>query len=121
MISILIIDDDKYLAELLADELKELGFKSEFVNSASEGISQLSQENDYDIVLLDLKMPEHDGFWVLEKMREIDCKQKVIVVTAYADLDSALKSSKLGASGFVSKPYDLDDLLITIRSVLQEI
>jgi FixJ family two-component response regulator len=64
-------------------------------------------------------MPGKDGFYVLNKLREYGMNVKVIVLTAYADVKSAIDSAKLGASDFVSKPYDLDDLIITIRKVLQ--
>lgn len=70
-------------------------------------------------MLLDLKMPEKDGFYVLEKINENNIPAKVIVLTAYADVKSAIASTKLGAKDFISKPYDLDELLISIRKVLQ--
>jgi DNA-binding NtrC family response regulator len=64
-------------------------------------------------------MPDMDGFDVLRVMEEKDIKSKVIVLTAYADVKSAIDSAKMGASDFISKPYDFDELLITIRRVLQ--
>ena len=118
MESLLIIDDDVNLCEALSDELKEVGYTVSSVNSADTAIEFLDS-NEIDLILLDLKMPEKDGFYVLNKLRENGNNTKVIVLTAYADVKSAIDSAKLGASDFVSKPYDLDELIITIRKVLQ--
>lgn len=118
MESILIVDDDLNLCNALTDELKEVGYETSFVNDGAQALKFL-EENRIDLVLLDLKMPGKDGFEVLKEMREKNISCKVIVLTAYADVKSAIDSAKMGASDFISKPYDLDELLITIRKVLQ--
>ncbi|MBN1300109.1 MAG: response regulator [Melioribacteraceae bacterium] len=118
MHSILIVDDDLNLCSALKEELIELGFDTEYVNSADKAIEILEQRS-FDLILLDLKMPEKDGFYVLKTMKEKDINTKVIVLTAYADVQSAIDSAKLGANDFISKPYDLDELIITVRKVLQ--
>jgi DNA-binding NtrC family response regulator len=119
MESILIVDDDINLCNALADELKEVGYETSFVNGGEQALEHLIA-NAVDLVLLDLKMPGKDGFDVLKEMVDKNIKSKVIVLTAYADVKSAIDSAKLGASDFISKPYDLDELLITIRKVLQK-
>lgn len=118
MESLLIVDDDVKLCEALSEELAEIGYKVTSVNSADSALSFL-ETDQVDLILLDLKMPEKDGFYVLNKLRESGKNIKVIVLTAYADIKSAIDSAKLGAADFVSKPYDLDELIITIRKVLQ--
>lgn len=118
MESILIVDDDINLCSALSEELNEIGYNSKFVTSAEEALKFLAL-NKIDLLLLDLKMPEKDGFYVLNKLREKSIEVKVIVLTAYADVKSAIDSARLGASDFISKPYDLDELIITIRKVLQ--
>ncbi|OGU56866.1 MAG: hypothetical protein A2V66_14745 [Ignavibacteria bacterium RBG_13_36_8] len=120
MESILIVDDDLNLCKVLAEELKEVGYESFFVNSANELFAFLSKGNRIDLILLDLKMPEKDGFWVLKTLKEKNINVKIIVLTAYADVKSAIDSARLGADDFISKPYDLDELLITVRRVLQK-
>jgi two-component system response regulator AtoC len=65
-------------------------------------------------------MPEKDGLYFLKELRERESEIKVIVLTAYADVKSAIDSARLGASDFISKPYDLDELLTTMRRVLQK-
>ena len=72
------------------------------------------------MILLDLKIPEKDGFEILKEINEKGRNSKVIVLTAYADVKSAIDSAKMGANDFISKPYDFDELLITIRKVLQK-
>lgn len=120
MESILIVDDDVNLCALLCEELNEIGYEAYSVNSADETFAFLDSGNSVELILLDLKMPEKDGFYVLETLRTRKMDVRVIVLTAYADVKSAIDSAKLGASDFISKPYDFDELLITIRKVLQK-
>ena len=119
MEKILIVDDDINLCTILAEELKELGYESNFL-TGGENVSEYIKTNPADLVLLDLKMPGKDGFQVLREIENgKNSNPKVIVLTAYADVKSAIDAAKLGATDFISKPYDLDELLITIRKVLQ--
>jgi DNA-binding NtrC family response regulator len=118
MESILIVDDDVNLCTALKDELIEVGYDVDYVNSSNDAFQYLSG-NEVDLLLLDLKMPGQDGFDVLKQFNEQRFKSKIIVLTAYADVKSAIDSAKMGASDFISKPYDFDELLITIRKVLQ--
>lgn len=119
METILIVDDDQNLCSVLKEELNEVGYDAEFVNNGDEAFGYLTNK-PVDLVLLDLKMPGKDGFDVLRELEMKEIKTKVIVLTAYADVKSAIDSAKMGASDFISKPYDFDELLITIRKVLQK-
>lgn len=119
MESILIVDDDINLCTALTEELKEVGYETSFVSDGDKALKQL-ETSQVDLVLLDLKMPGKDGFDVLREMESKKITSKVIVLTAYADVKSAIDSAKMGASDFISKPYDFDELLITIRKVLQK-
>jgi len=118
MESILIVDDDVKLCTVLKEELTEVGYNVDYVNSGFDVFNFLA-DNHVDLLLLDLKMPGRDGFEVLSDLSNKKMNVKVIVLTAYADVKSAIDSAKMGASDFISKPYDLDELLITIRKVLQ--
>jgi len=120
MESILIVDDDVNLCTVLEEELIEIGYNAHSVNSADDAMRFLESGNPADLILLDLKMPGKDGFYVLETLKRRKIQVKVIVLTAYADVKSAIDSARLGANDFISKPYDLDELLITIRKVLQK-
>ena len=119
MEKVLIVDDDINLCTVLSEELAEVGYETNFL-TGGENVSDYIKTNPVDLILLDLKMPGKDGFQVL---REIEYGKnfspKIIVLTAYADVKSAIDAAKLGATDFISKPYDFDELLITIRKVLQ--
>ncbi|HZW38533.1 MAG: response regulator [Syntrophothermus sp.] len=119
MESILIVDDDQNLCKLLQEELSEVGYDVDYLINGIDVLSHLNK-NSVDLILLDLKMPGKDGFEVLQDLNKKNIKIKVIVLTAYADVKSAIDSAKLGANDFISKPYDFDELLITIRKVLQK-
>ena len=118
MESILIVDDDVNLCTLLSDELSDVGYDTYFLSSA-EGVQEYIKNNNVDLILLDLKMPGKDGFDVLKELSVLNIDIRIIVLTAYADVKSAIDSAKLGASDFISKPYDFDELLITIRKTVQ--
>jgi len=115
---ILVVDDNLDICRTLRDDLNEVGYEAEFVTNGYDAISYL-EKHRVDLMLLDLKMQGKDGFEVLKDMKTNNIKTKVIVLTAYADVKSAIDSAKLGASDFISKPYDFDELIITIRRVLQ--
>jgi DNA-binding response OmpR family regulator len=119
MESILVVDDDINLCMALKEELSEVGYDADYVNDGDAALNYLNH-NNVELMLLDLKMPRKNGFEVLKELQERNIKVKVIVLTAYADVKSAIDSAKLGANDFISKPYDFDELLITIRRVLQK-
>ena len=118
MESILIVDDDVNLCTVLSEELAEVGYKTYFLTDGIEVLDYL-RSHQVDLILLDLKMPVKDGYDVLTELIESHIDVRIIVLTAYADVQSAIDSAKLGASDFISKPYDFDELLITIRKVVQ--
>ena len=119
MESILVIDDDFNLCTVLKEELVEVGYDADFVNSGDDAFTFI-QNHQVDLILLDLKMPVKDGFDVLRELKEKKIEIKVIVLTAFADVKGAIESARMGASDFINKPYDFDELLITIRNVLQK-
>ncbi|MAT57052.1 MAG: response regulator [Melioribacteraceae bacterium] len=118
MFNLLVVDDDKKLCEVLSEELNEIGYNADYVTTADDAINFVKSKI-VDLMLLDLKMPDKDGFYVLHKLKELDTNVKTIVLTAFADVNGAMESAKLGALDFISKPYDLDELIIAIRKVLQ--
>jgi len=118
MESILIVDDDVNICTMLSEELTEIGYDTYFLTSG-QGVLEYVQNNHIDLILLDLKMPGKNGFEVLQELHNINLDIRVIVLTAYADVKSAIEAANLGASDFISKPYDIDELLITIRKTVQ--
>ncbi|UCH64821.1 MAG: response regulator [Ignavibacterium sp.] len=118
MESILIVDDDVNLCKALSEELREVGYDTQYLTSG-EGVLDYVKSNRVDLLLLDLKMPGKNGFDLLHDFEFEHIDLRVIVLTAYADVKSAIDSAKLGATDFISKPYDFDELLITIRRTVQ--
>ncbi len=116
---ILVVDDEEALRTVLSSELVNAGYD---VTTASDGDEAISvvQNKKFDLVLLDIKMPRVDGFEVLKFIKKNLPAIKVIMLTGFADLKNAIESKKHGAEDFVSKPYDLVDLLTTIERVLSE-
>lgn len=116
---ILVVDDEDALRTVLSSELVSEGYD---VGTAADGDDAITefQKKVYDLVLLDIKMPRLNGFEVLRFIKEKHPKTKVIMLTGFADLKNAIESKKLGAEDFVSKPYDLVDLLTTIERVMSE-
>ncbi len=115
--SILVVDDEEALRTVLSSELEGEGYAVASAGDGDEAMTAL-QEKAFDLVLLDIKMPKVDGFEVLRFIKERYPTTKVIMLTGFADLKNAIESKKLGAEDFVSKPYDLVDLLTTIERVL---
>ncbi|MBI4535824.1 MAG: response regulator, partial [Ignavibacteriae bacterium] len=105
------------LRTVLSTELVSEGYDVGTASDGEEAIVAL-QKRSFDLVLLDIKMPGMSGFDVLKIIKEKYSKSKVIMLTGFADLKNAIESKKLGAEDFVSKPYDLVDLLTTIERVL---
>ncbi len=117
--SILVVDDEDALRTVLSNELSNEGYLVKSAGDGDEAVSELQKEG-YDLILLDIKMPRMNGFEVLKFIKEHHPKSKVVMLTGFADLKNAIESKKLGADDFVSKPYDLVDLLTTIERVLAE-
>lgn len=111
---IMVIDDEAYMLELLARIIKEnTPFEVEAMQSPVEALGRLAQR-EFDLALLDLKMPEMDGMQALGKIRELEHPPAVIIVTAYGTIRSAVQAMKEGAVDYVTKPFDTDEILLAI-------
>ena len=117
---ILVVDDEEALRTVLSSELEGEGYQVASAGDGQEAINVLTSK-EFDLILLDIKMPNVDGFEVLKFVKERHPKTKVIMLTGFADLKNAIESKKLGAEDFVSKPYDLVDLLTTVERVLTSV
>ena len=116
---ILVVDDEDALRTVLSIGLTSEGYNVSTASDGDEAISGLQKET-FDLVVLDIKMPRMNGFEVLKVIKEKHPTTKVVVATGSGDLKDAIESKKLGAEGFVGKPYDLVDLLTTIKRILSE-
>jgi two-component system, NtrC family, nitrogen regulation response regulator NtrX len=115
MVEILIIDDEKAIRKTLSEILSFEGYKIDEAADGEEGLRKFSQKN-YDIVLCDIKMPKLDGIEFLEKAREINHDIPVIMISGHGNIDTAVDAVKKGAFDYISKPPDLNRLLITLRN-----
>jgi DNA-binding NtrC family response regulator len=117
--SILIIDDEKSIRKTLIDILSFEGFAIDEAADGAEGIKKI-KENNYDCILCDIKMPKMDGLEVLEQTRELKPDIPFIVISGHGNIETAVDAVKKGAFDFISKPPDLNRLLITIRNAMDK-
>ncbi len=117
--SILIVDDDFYLRETFGELLQSLGF---IVGSASSGMDaiRMLKEKDYAFVLTDMKMPEMDGFELIQRVRDGFPDVNMIAMTGYSDGYGYVDVINAGASDFIKKPFQLDELEAKLRRIINE-
>jgi DNA-binding NtrC family response regulator len=114
---ILVIDDEPEIREGLEDLLKSEGYAVDLATNGAEGERRLGARS-YDLVLLDLMMPDKSGMDVLREMRASDTETPVFMITAYGSVEGAVQALKLGANDFFPKPWDNDKLLIEIDRMI---
>ena len=86
MFNLLVVDDDKKLCEVLSEELNEIGYNADYVTTADDAINFVKSKI-VDLMLLDLKMPDKDGFYVLHKLKELDTSRHMLVKMDFLDKD----------------------------------
>ncbi|GDX48388.1 MAG: sigma-54 dependent transcriptional regulator [Bacteroidetes bacterium] len=119
MPTILIVDDEKSIRKTLREILEYESYHVDEAQDGAEGL-QMIKDGDYDCVLLDIKMPKMDGMEVLDKLMQQHTDVPVIMVSGHGTIDTAVEAVKKGAYDFVSKPMDLNRLLITVRNALDK-
>jgi DNA-binding NtrC family response regulator len=115
--SILIIDDEPYLPQQFARYLKKHGYDVSIASDGEGGLQEL-QRNSLDLVLLDLRLPKLGGLEVLAQIRKLDPDIPVVMLTAHGDVQTAVAAMKLGASDYMLKGFDLDELLLVVQRAL---
>ncbi|PSL26480.1 DNA-binding response OmpR family regulator [Planomicrobium soli] len=115
---ILIVEDEKSIARVLELELTYEGYKTGVAYSGAEGLIQF-RENDWDLVLLDLMLPEIHGLDVLKRIRSSNSGIPVILLTAKSDVKDKVAGLDLGANDYVTKPFEIEELLARIRACLR--
>ncbi|HHT9121045.1 MAG TPA: sigma-54-dependent transcriptional regulator, partial [Candidatus Hypogeohydataceae bacterium YC41] len=115
---VLIVDDEINLLKTLSDILNRNGYE---VAVAKDGPSALGliEKNGFDIALLDIRMPHMDGVELLERIKVQRPDIEVIIMTAYATIETAKRSIKLGAYDYIQKPLDIDEVLINLKNIAQ--
>lgn len=119
MKSILIIDDEIQICESIKMILDYAGYDSTYTTDAKEGLKKLA-DIQYSALLLDIQMPEMNGFEVLKKVKVSNNDLSVIIISAHGSVENAIKATKLGAFDFIEKPIDRDKLLISVRNAVEQ-
>lgn len=117
MKNLLIVDDDDFIRDSLNIFFKGKGFRVTSASSCSIGIEHLKREK-FDVVLTDLIMPEMGGIELLKQMAELKITTPSIVMTAFATVQTAVEAMKLGAFDYITKPFVMDELMITVERAL---
>lgn len=116
---ILIVDDEKAIRKTLGEILSFEGYKVDEAADGEEGLKKFKEKN-YDIVLCDIKMPKIDGIEFLQKASEVNGDTPIIMISGHGNIETAVEAVKKGAYDFISKPPDLNRLLITIRNAMDK-
>ena len=119
MPNILIIDDERAIRNVLKEILSNEGFTVEEASDGEEGLKKFTT-GPYDVVLCDIKMPKLDGIEFLQKVIESNSEVPVIMISGHGNIETAVDAVKKGAFDYISKPPDLNRLLITIRNALDK-
>ncbi|MBN3581722.1 sigma-54-dependent Fis family transcriptional regulator [Algoriphagus aestuarii] len=119
MSKILIIDDEKVIRATLREILEYEKFDVSEAQDGSEGLKKLMEE-DFDLVLCDVKMPKMDGIEVLDQAKALDKSPQFIMISAHGSIETAVEATKKGAFDFIPKPPDLNRLLLTVRNALDK-
>ena len=118
MKKILIVDDDAELSSNLTEILEDAGYQTDMAASGNEALEKVT--DGFDVVMLDMIMPGMSGLEVISELKKLVPATKIIMITAFATVDNAVQAIKLGANDYISKPFLIDDLLVTVKKVLEE-
>jgi DNA-binding NtrC family response regulator len=119
MAKILIIDDERFIRSSLREILEYEKYEVIEAQDGAEGLQKIKDE-EIDLVLCDVKMPILDGMDVLEQVRQLDRSPQFIMISAHGTIETAVEATKKGAFDFISKPPDLNRLLLTVRNALDK-
>ena len=115
---ILVVDDEPMVCLALTNWLAEENYLAKAVEDGHRAIATMREEN-WDIILLDLRMPGMDGMEVLKQVKEIAAQTVVIMMTAYASIPGAVQAMKEGAYDYIVKPLDVDQLTLMLKRIVE--
>ncbi len=118
-ISILVVDDEEIVRESLSAWFEEDGYTVDKAANAVEALNKLNIRR-WDIYFIDIKMPGIDGLELMHRIQEIDKEALIIIITAYASVDTAVQALKNGAYDYVTKPFDPDHLSLLVRNAVRQ-
>jgi len=115
---ILIVDDEEGMRRLLSRVLTRAGYETTTVAHGAEALRQVARER-FDLVVTDIKMPEMDGLQLLEELKEFEPSLPIIVMTAYGTVENAVQALRLGAYDYIAKPFETDEIKLTVAKALE--
>src|ERR1051325_7337837 len=119
MASVLIVEDDAAMRDLLSEELGDAGFQVAAAGSAAAGLETARAEK-FDLIITDLRMPEMDGFDLIRGVTALPDPPYVVMITAFGTIETAIRAIKLGAYDYITKPFEIEELLIVADKALGE-
>lgn len=114
---ILVVDDDEDVQTLVGSILGDTGYEVDWARDGGEALAKIQQTHT-DLVVLDLMMPGMDGWGVLDRLRSLRSRPRVVILSAYVDSATCARAVRAGAAGCVAKPFQIPDLVLTCREAL---
>ena len=118
-VHILIIEDDSGMRSTLSDILEQDGYKTTDFGTAKQALGWVMQ-NPFDVVIVDMMLPDMNGMALLEQIRLINPESAVIMMTGYASVETAIEAMKEGAYAYIIKPFNVNELKTVIKKALRE-
>lgn len=116
---LLLVEDENRVASFIAKGLEDAGYITDVAGRGAEVFERLQRGDQWDLILLDVGLPDMDGFQVLEQVRKTDQATPIIMLTARGDVPSRVKGLDLGADDYLPKPFDFEELVARIRAQLR--
>jgi two-component system nitrogen regulation response regulator GlnG len=115
---ILVIDDEEYIGWVIKKAFENTDNEISLSMTGNDGLIKV-QKQSYDIVFLDLRLPDIDGMDLLLELKKVQSDLAVIIITAHGSIDSAIESMKRGAYDYITKPFDVDELIIQAEKAME--
>ncbi len=115
----MVVDDEEIMREVLSALLSSESYTVDLAENGAQALEMI-REKDYGVMLLDLMMPDVDGFQVLEELKKIENSPVAVVLTAFASIDRVMKAAKLNAFAFITKPFKNDELLLAVKNAMEQ-
>jgi len=116
---ILVVDDEEVMRCMLKDVLMDEGYYVDVASNGFEGVGKI-KSNSYDLIITDIVMPEIDGIEVLKKAKDVAPNSDVLVMTGYASVETAVKSMRLGATDYIVKPFNIEQIQIVVSRTIEK-
>lgn len=117
-VRILVVDDEEMIRDMLSDMFSSMGYKVKVARDGQVAIAQIENE-PFEIVITDLKMPGMSGLELLQRVQKINPDICVLIITGYSTIESAVNAMKLGAYDYICKPFELDEMKVIIEKAVE--